>query len=149
MNIASTQFTLKNRSFEIYLSGCDGLCGTSCHNYELRDFNIGIPYQQKIFDIIEKIKDFDLLIDNIWILGGEPLLQNHDELTNLLCDLKTTNKKIWLWTRFNLDEVPLNIKDKCDYIKTGMYIPKLKTEENIQYGIKIATLNQTINKITK
>ena len=38
------------------------------------------------------------------------------------------------------------IKELCDYIKTGEYDESLKCENNIQYGIKLATSNQKINK---
>lgn len=148
MNIASTQFTLSTKSLEIYLSGCDGACGESCHNYELRDFNIGVDYKNEMPKIINKIKDFDLLIDNIWILGGEPMLQNLKELFNLISTLKTqTNKSIWLWTRFGIEDVQSCISAQCDYIKTGMYIESLKCDNNIQYGIKLATSNQKIIKL--
>ena len=37
-------------------------------------------------------------------------------------------------------------KELCDYIKTGSYIEELKCDDNIQYGIKLATSNQKINK---
>lgn len=147
MNIAATQYTLKYKSFELYLSGCDGICGKKCHNKELWDFNLGKPYQQETYKIIHKVKEFDNLIDNIWILGGEPLLQNHDELLNLICDLKTTDKKIWLWTRFEIDDIPQKIKEQCDYIKTGRFIEELKCDNNIQYSIKLATRNQKIIKL--
>jgi glutaminase len=34
----------------------------------------------------------------------------------------------------------------CDYIKTGRYIPELKVNENVHYGINLATSNQKIYK---
>jgi organic radical activating enzyme len=148
MNIASTQFSLSTESFEIYLSGCDGICGKSCHNYELIDFNIGNDYKIELPKIIEKIKEFDCLIKKIWILGGEPLLQNHSELCDLIQAINLhTNKELWLWTRFEINEIPMEIITLCDYIKTGRYIDNLKTENNIQYDIKLATSNQNIFKI--
>ena len=78
------------------------------------------------------------------IFGGEPLDQNENELLGLLSDLKHLNKKVWLFTRFEIDEVSESIKFYCDYIKTGRYIPEFKCEDNIQYGIKLATSNQKI-----
>lgn len=147
MNIAATQYTLKHKAFEIYLSGCDGVCSTLCHNQELWDFNLGKPYQQEISSILIKIKEFNDLIDNIWILGGEPLLQDYDDLINLLNMLKITNKKIWLWTRFEIANIPIDIKELCDYIKTGRYNENLKCNDNIKYGIRLATSNQKIIKI--
>ena len=65
MNIVSTQYTLSNKALEIYVSGCDGICGKECHNYELRDFNLGKGYQLALTKIISKIKDSDFMIDNV------------------------------------------------------------------------------------
>lgn len=146
MNIAATQYTLNTKSFEIYVSGCKAYC-KGCHNPELRDFNIGNPLTQTTIDnIINKIKEFDMLIDNIWILGGEPLDQNIDDLEWLLQELHKTKKSIWLFTRFELKEIPSNIKQFCHYIKCGPYIESLQTKNNIQYGIQLATSNQNIYK---
>ena len=146
MNIVSTQYNLSNKTLEIYLSGCYGNC-YNCHNPELKDFNIGNPYKNELLKIIEKIKEFDSLVGNIWILGGEPLDNNINELVYFLNYLLQTNKSIWLWTRYELNNVPDNIKKYCNYIKCGEYIEKLSTNDNIQYGIKLATSNQNIYKI--
>lgn len=146
MNIVSTQFNLNNKILEIYLSGCYGNC-CNCHNPELKDFSIGDYYLDELLKIIQKINEFNSLIDNIWILGGEPLDQNHNELIKMLINLKQTNKKIWLFTRYEIDEISEEIIECCDYIKTGKYIPQLTTDDNIQYGIKLATSNQKIYKI--
>lgn len=146
MNIAATQYNLKNKAFEIYLSGCDGKC-KGCHNKELQDYSIGRYYKLELDDILDKINDFDLLIDHVWILGGEPLLQNLDELRELLYILKhITKKRIWLWTRFDLKHIQPTIINQCDYIKTGEYIEELKCENNVQHGINLASSNQKIIK---
>jgi anaerobic ribonucleoside-triphosphate reductase activating protein len=148
MNIFYVDFTLKHKSLDFYLSGCNAnpKCA-ECANPELWNFDIGVEYDSKFFSYIERrVKEFDLLIDNIMILGGEPLDQNEDKLLELLFDLKHLNKKIWLFTRYELNEISDNIKFYCDYIKTGKYIPELKTDNNIQYDIQIATSNQKIFK---
>lgn len=144
MNIVSTQFNLQYGALEIYLSGCDGICGNMCHNKELWDFTIGDSYKLVIKNILTKIQNFDNIIDNIWILGGEPLLQDIEELIDLICQLKISGKKIWLWTRFNYHCVPSEIKEICDYIKVGQYIENLKCDNNYHFGIKLATSNQKI-----
>lgn len=147
MRIAGTQYSLNTKSFEIYVSGCKGSC-RGCHNPELKDYDIGQPLTKELLqNIVAKIKDFDILIDNIWILGGEPLDQNLDELEWLLKELSKAGKPIWLFTRFSITEVPDNIKQYCDYIKCDPYIEELKTDDNIQYGIKLATSNQKIYKL--
>ena len=145
MNIATTQFSLENKALEIYLSGCDGSC-VGCHNPELWDFAIGDDWVLAISDIIKKVKEFDELIDHIWILGGEPLLQNHKDISDMLIAFHNEigYKKIWLFTRFEFSEIPRDIKKLCDYIKCGKYVDSLKTNSNIQLGIKLATSNQYI-----
>jgi len=80
-------------------------------------------------------------------MGGEPLDQPLEELYDMLKNLNTLNKKIWLFTRFELNEVPECIKEQCDYIKTGRYNEKLKTNNYIKYGVKLATSNQQIYKV--
>ncbi len=145
MRIASTQYTANTKSFEIYLSGCYGSC-FNCHNPELKDFNIGEELDEDyIEEILDKINTFNNLIDNIWILGGEPLDQNQIELLSLLYTLNScTDKKIWLFTRYELDEIPNEVKNLCDYIKTGCYEESLKVDDYVMYGVKIATSNQKI-----
>lgn len=149
MNILATQFTLATKSFEIYISGCAGNphC-KGCHNPLSWDFNLGEQFNEDYFklNIKNKVEEFDNLISNIMIFGGEPLDNDHNELFKLLQMLKTLNKPIWLFTRYELEDVPKFIKCHCDYIKCGKYIPELTTDNNIQYGIKLATSNQKIYK---
>lgn len=143
MNIAATQFSLIHNSLEIYLSGCNGNC-IDCHNETLKDFDLGSNYLEKINEISDKVSDFDILIKNIWILGGEPLDQNLDDLINMILRLRQLNKSIWLFTRYEIEKIPKEVLGLCDYIKTGKYVPELVTENNIQYGVKLATSNQKI-----
>jgi len=146
MNIVSTQYNLSNKALEIYLSGCYGDC-YGCHNPELKDFSIGNYYKEELSKLTNKINDFYFLINSIWILGGEPLDQNYNELFDLLLYLKQFNKNIWLFTRYEIEEISDEIIEYCDYIKTGKYIDELKVDDNIQCGIKLATSNQKVYKI--
>ena len=149
MNIIATQYTLNNKAYEIYLAGCSANphC-KGCHNPESWDFNLGERYDAKYrHKLMCSIEDFDSVIDNIWILGGEPMDQDLDELVYMLYDLRTTGKKIWLFTRYDLNHVQRELKEHTealDYIKCGAYIPELTTDNNIQFGVKLATANQHI-----
>lgn len=148
MKIAATQYTLGYRSFEIYISGCGARkkC-VGCHNPTLWNFNFGDEYTEEYFNNIkDKVQEFGSLIDNVFIMGGEPLDQNIPELHRLICDLKSLNKSVWLFTRKELSEVIGFIRDECDYIKTGIYDETFKTDNNVQFGIKLATSNQHIYK---
>ena len=148
MRILATQYTLSTKSLEIYVAGCNGQphC-KNCHNPESWNFNNGDLYTtDKFLAIKEKIADNPLLIKNIMIFGGEPLDQDKGELLILLQTLKTLNLPIWIFTRYDITEVYDFVKEYCDYIKCGRYIEELKTDNNIQYGIKLATSNQKIYK---
>lgn len=151
MNILATQYTLSTKSLEIYIAGCNGNphC-INCHNSKSWNYNIGETFSDNYFknNILSKIKRFDL-IDNIMIFGGEPLDRDIWEDYGLVCMfvyLADLNLPIWLFTRYELEEIPDIIKSYCDYIKCGKYIEELTTDDNIQYGIKLATSNQKIYK---
>ena len=142
MKIAGTQFTLKDRAFEIYISGCSIHC-KGCHNPELWDFNYGeeltIDY---ISDLIDKIEDAGKLVKEIRILGGEPLQNNQDELLDLILDLKLFfcgDIKFVLFTGFDLKEVPHWCLDVFDSVKYGRYIEELRVD-----GQDYASSNQGV-----
>jgi anaerobic ribonucleoside-triphosphate reductase activating protein len=148
MKIASTQYTLSNNAFEIYISGCNKKekC-KKCYNPELWNFDIGEIYNKEYFDkLFKKITRFNNIIDKIFIIGGEPLDQNKDDFLLFLNDLKLLNTKMWLFTRYNLEDIDTNIKLFFDYIKTGEYKSELKINSHIKYEIKLATSNQNIYK---
>lgn len=133
------------------MAGCSGNphC-TNCHNSESWNFNQGEKYTFLYAKkLCYKIKEFNSIIDNIMIFGGEPLDQNINDLIYLLLGLTYHQKNIWLFTRYSLDEVKDKLKENielCDYIKCGRYKENLITDNNIQYGIKLATSNQKIYK---
>lgn len=146
MNILGTQYTLKHKAFEIYVAGCNGSphC-KGCHNPESWDFDMGDKMDSDyLFLLQNKIQSFNELIENIMIFGGEPLDQDKEELIQLLKWLSQFNKKVWIFTRYNLDEVSSDIKNYCDYLKCGKYEENLCVNNNIQYGITLATSNQHI-----
>lgn len=147
IHIAATQYSINTQSMEIYLAGCKANphC-KNCHNPELWDFDYGKEYTSEIREtIIDKIKSFDNIIDGIWILGGEPLDQDIKELEHLIDDFRGLKKKLWLYTRFELDELPEDIKKRVDFIKTGRYVPEEKSD-HVEYGVVLASANQHIYK---
>jgi len=148
MNIISTQYTLSTSSLEIFVSGCLAPHCKDCCNPELWEFGKDNNYLEEFEKIKTKIKTFDNLVDNIILVGGEPLDQKHIELVALLQKLKQLNKNIFLFTRYDFNKVPDYIKKLCNYIKCGRFILSLIVEDNIQYGIKLATSNQKIYKLS-
>jgi len=148
MNIVSTQYTLSTKSLEIYLAGCSGQpkC-KGCHNQELWDFNIGEDWKSKIKDITNKCDEFVYILENIMVFGGEILDNNEREVIDFLSELNTeTSLDVWIFTRYKLDDISEDIKHLCNYIKCGRYDEDLLTDNNVQYGIKLATSNQNIYK---
>jgi len=145
--VSAIEYTLSTKSIDVYITGCDGnpKC-EGCHNPELWNFNIQDNTLETYEKILNYIKDFDI-IENIMIFGGEPLDQNLKEISNFLFMLKASGKKIWLFTRYEIENIPANIIEHCDYIKTGRYIKELYCEKNEWFGINLATSNQKIHKL--
>jgi anaerobic ribonucleoside-triphosphate reductase activating protein len=147
MNIAGVDYTLKTQSIDIYLSGCHPPHCQGCHNPEAWDFNVGHPYDEVTCKLIlEKIANNSDIVDNIFVMGGEPLDQPLFELMTLLGDLREAGKAIWLFTRYELDDISPEIGIMCDYIKTGRYVESLTYGTVERYGLKLATLNQRVWK---
>lgn len=137
MYISDINYTLNTKSLEIYFNGCNKkMIGgklqhcPGCHNTELWDFKEEDNIDEYIVKIKRQLKDFDNLIDNIWILGGEPLDQDRDEMVEFILKLKQFDKTIVLFTGYDLNyylenEFCYNI----DYIKTGYYNVKSKKKK--------------------
>ena len=108
--MAASQYSLTSKTLEIYLGGCLGHC-ENCHNPELKNF-VGDPLTQEIYQgVLTKIQADPDLIKNIWILGGEPLDSDHDELFDFLNQLnRDVTVPIWLWTRYELEQIPQKIR---------------------------------------
>lgn len=148
MRIAATDYSLRTKSLDIYVSGCNAPHCEGCHNPELWAFDVGEVCNEKIMKKIkDKVDNFPSLIDNIMIFGGEPLDQDHNELEKMLVELSKLNKSIWLFTKYDIDKIPQFVRDRCTYIKTGRYLRNKECENNTQYGITLATCNQEIHKL--
>lgn len=133
-------------AFEITLAGCKGHC-KGCHSKDTWNFEQGEYLDiHKRIDIITNI--LERPYDNIVIMGGEPLDNDIMSLYKFLNYLKQVTKlPIWLFTHYEYKEVPEEIKEVCDYIKTGKYDENKLTEYNVQYGVKLASSNQWIYKV--
>jgi anaerobic ribonucleoside-triphosphate reductase activating protein len=144
MKIIGTQYSLKHRSLDIYLAGCSGPHCVNCHNPESWDFDVGDDYKDKIDELNDNIREW--LVSRVFILGGEPLDQNEDELEDFLSKLVT--KEMWLFTRKEIDDVPERIKKYFKYIKTGRYIEELRVEDYFSHGIQLKSSNQQVISLT-
>ena len=120
-------------SVSIYFTSCDFNC-KNCFNKEFQDYNYGFDFTKEIKDNIFRYIDNNIdYIDNLAILGGEPLhINNIDSVINL-CEefkLKFPDKKIWLWTGYKFEDIPnKNIIKVVDYIIDGLFVESLKNRD--------------------
>ncbi|MBN3367069.1 anaerobic ribonucleoside-triphosphate reductase activating protein [Clostridium botulinum] len=139
-------------SITIFLSGCSHKC-EGCHNPSTWNSNNGENFDKNIKNEItnhlrKNIKHYDAVVFS----GGDPLNEaNIKDVLNFSKIIKNEfkNIKIWIYTGYDLDYIKQNYNNVLkyvDYIKCGTYNQKLKTNNNIQYGIKLATSNQRIYK---
>jgi anaerobic ribonucleoside-triphosphate reductase activating protein len=147
VNIVFTDFAMQTQSYDIFFSGCSASpkC-TDCHNPEAWDFNCGEDWEtyKKKMDI--DLRTFRSVIKKIFILGGDPLDQDPTEFKKFMEWINLYDYEIWLFTRYEINEISDETKALFDYIKCGRYLPEQSTENNIQYGVKLATANQNIYK---
>lgn len=112
----------------LWVSGCPIRC-EGCHNKHTWDKNQGTVYTQDTENkIILNIKNN--FISGLSILGGEPLADYNIDTVLELCKnvKKHTNKTIWLWSGYTLEEILLkqkNIFEYVDYLICGRYIKNL------------------------
>lgn len=141
-------------SYEISVTGCHFHCH-NCQNPELQNFSLGKLIDDNLTNYIikdiHKYYDSDK-IDNIDLIGGEPLDQDHDELVKFLSVLRSEFPKlgIWIYTGHEIDEVKTDILQLCDYIKCGQYVEELRSNNGFksEYGPVLITSNQYIVKTT-
>lgn len=115
----------------VYLQGCEKHC-YKCHNQSAWDFSGGNIYSIKEL-MTQILSHMSIVARNVTISGGEPLAQPKPLMT-LLDALKLAGIDVCLYTGYEFDEVPDDIKDKIHYLKTGAYVHDLRTTEKGFYG---------------
>ena len=150
LQFAHIEYSLTTRSIDIFNNGCDGCC-KGCCNTEIKNWNLkGIDPQQVILKTIHLLEKFSNVVDRIILVGGDPVdAYKHypKEYLEFVQQIKL-NKPIYLFTRHELEDIPLELLCSVEYVKTGPYIEELICEDNICNGIKLATSNQRIHKVT-
>ena len=104
----------------LFLQGCDRYCD-GCHNRDTWDISKGTYYETAELADIIRVKSYN---KKLTITGGEPLYQR-DALLELLTMLDDFD--LCLYTSYELFEVPTDIRDKIDYLKTGRYEKEHRT----------------------
>lgn len=149
MKIAGTEVNLKHRALEVYLSGCRPPHCPGCHNPELWDFSVGEDFDPfKLEQSLYK-KFIDLkkngLVDILWLLGGEPLDQDLNQLEKMLSAMELFDIPVMLWTHY--PDIPRNIRKLVKYAKIGPYMENDEAYIEPVFGIKLANREQRIIKI--
>lgn len=124
IHIAGTEYSLKNKAYEIYVQGCYHCCH-GCHNPETHDPNGGIEVSSSDFleEQRRKVDLFPTLIDNIYITGGDLLCGNFETIEQFSNLLKFffPDKVLWLFTGFMRDYLPSWVFWYYDIVKCGGY----------------------------
>lgn len=126
MNIAAIQYSLDNLALEVYVAGCNPPHCPRCHNEELWDFENGATFEhwEPVLRTYASAYSGEInMVKNVWVLGGEPLDQDHGQLTELAQFLRSIFRgcRMWLFTRREYNEVPITVRNQFHYIKTGPY----------------------------
>jgi anaerobic ribonucleoside-triphosphate reductase activating protein len=132
----------------IVMQGCDRIpkC-VGCHSphtWNMQD-GIEISHSKLVYMIERQTNSVNYnWYDNLVILGGEPLAQR-DTLFLLLYMLNHKNNydfklKVWLYTSYEFDDIPKDILDLIDVVKTGRY------DENLKQNCFPASSNQKLFK---
>ena len=106
----------------LFMQGCNIQC-KGCQNKSTWDINKG-----KEIDIDNLVNELNKKVFNkkITISGGEPLMQI-EALIELVNKLNNLGFDIALYTGHQKEDVPSNIVEKVNYLKTGNFIEELKT----------------------
>lgn len=126
IRIAGTEYSLKNKSYEIYIQGCFHGC-RGCQNPQTHDPSGGKEVNITDFLVKQrnKVDMFPTLINNIYITGGD-LLCNGDgadtaeSFSNILKFL-FPDKILWLFTGYSEDWLPSWLWWYYDIVKCGGY----------------------------
>lgn len=114
-------------AFTIWFSGCHFKC-KGCQNPELWRIDSGTSYNVDDVAQIMACTFSKYKINDVSLLGGEPLDQDINQLLRLCMKINEMGKRIWLYTGYDFDDVPIVIRDMCYTIKCGRYIEELRDE---------------------
>ena len=128
-------------SFTLWFSGCSMGC-KNCHNPTLQSDDKGGEYDTRtiLFAIGRECEKQD--INTVVLLGGEPLEQPYEDLFLLVSKLHIQGYKIWLYTGWEFEDIPEQIKNNLHTIKCGPYVDDLRCD-----GFPSSTNQRVFRKI--
>lgn len=126
----------------IFFQGCHFQC-KGCFNKETWNENGGEEYTDKVKKrVLRYVADEHIL--GLTILGGEPLLKsNIESVIDLASSVRDMGKTVWLYTGYELEQVPQEVLDNVDVIVTGRFVEELKDKDLKWRG----SSNQIITKL--
>lgn len=111
-----------------FTQGCPHHC-SGCHNPETWDYDGGKEFEGNTIEKIESYLTANGIHRDLCIMGGEPLCQENQFLTLLICNTikeRLPDTKIYIWTGYNFDELEgqkiSQILEKTEAIIDGRYI---------------------------
>lgn len=111
----------------LFVQGCYFRC-SHCFNSQLWDFNGGEKWSSTVENNVMNMLNRPY-ISRCSILGGEPLSQDSD-LLHLVKRIKAeTNKTIWLWTGFKIEDLndfQKQIVNYVDVLVDGQFVESKK-----------------------
>lgn len=107
----------------IWTAGCNHRC-KGCWSSKTWNPNQGTLFKDKEAEIIKQLNNPN--IDGVSILGGDPLydtmeLKDNEDLNHLLDLCLLYKKPVWLWTGYNYEIIPSQVKLKCEVIVDGKF----------------------------
>ena len=146
IRIAGTEFSIKNKSFEIYVQGCYRAC-SGCHNPETQPFDGGtaVDIQEFLREQQRRTSLFPDMVKNIYVTGGDLLCQNGsiaEYFSRIACDLWQDKYK-WLFTGCEYEKLPEWVWNYYDIVKCGQYVETLKQEGFPASSNQILVFNST------
>ena len=136
----------------IWTAGCSHHC-KGCWSPNTWNPKKGKPLKEVINKIEEELQNPN--IDGVSILGGDPLyntmkLKDNSDLDNLLNLCLLYKKPVWLWTGYKYEEIPDQVKLKCEVIIDGKFEEDKKDLDLYYRGSsnqRVIKVNSDVNKI--
>lgn len=114
-------------AFTIWFSGCSQHC-EGCYNQKLWDPSAGKVHSVDAIVVAIATQRGYTGVDDVVFLGGEPMEQDATDLMELASKLRNAGFRIWLYTSWELDDIPNSIKNNMYTIKCGRYEESLKCD---------------------
>ncbi len=121
------------------ISGCPHHC-EGCHSQYLWEYE-GDNLLENMENIIKQYNNY---ITCICFMGGD---QNMYELGLALKQCKKMGYKTCVYSGLDYIQYFESLIPLLDWIKIGRYDESMKSDNHIEYGVKLATLNQHLYKV--